>query len=727
MFFRGTLEVMSFRSIRTRILLATWVPLVVVIGVYAAASYHEMERSAMTAARERLLSVTGQLGELLAQAARQRRNETLELAHNAALAAYLQHPTDRSREAALTALRGFRDQSAAVIAVELWDLSSRRLLSTRNDDDSPLGDTDIVRPLLAETTGRDDGAVSPIATMDESLSYAVVATVSDSRARVGSVVQRRALVASTQAGQQITDLIGSGARLFLGNSNGGLWTDLRTVTDGPPVDLRRAKGVVEYRRGRMGVQMAAGQQVRDTPWTVLVEFPRSEAVARTRGLVGGFALLGVVLLSAGSAAAWALGRGITHPLSQLARGAEAISRGDYRHRVSVDRADELGALARAFDTMASSVEQAHRGLEQNFQLLVDRVVDYAIFMLDPEGHVITWNDGAARLKGYHRDEILGRHFSCFYTTEDIAAGKPHRLLEVAATEGRVEDENWRIRKDGSRLWANVVLTALRDQQGTLLGFGKVMRDLTERRRAEEVQRDGEKRLALYASALEATNAELASFSYSVSHDLRAPLRTMDGFAQALLEDYADRLDNVGKDYLGRIRAASQRMAALIDDLLALSRVTRAELKHERVDLSALAGDVIDELRQSAPNRSVDVAITPGLATAGDRRLLRLVLQNLLGNAWKFTGTRSHARIEFGRLEREPTYFVRDDGAGFDMTYADKLFGAFQRLHSPAEFEGTGIGLATVQRIVGRHGGRVWAQGEVDRGATFYFTLGGERA
>jgi light-regulated signal transduction histidine kinase (bacteriophytochrome) len=224
--------------------------------------------------------------------------------------------------------------------------------------------------------------------------------------------------------------------------------------------------------------------------------------------------------------------------------------------------------------------------------------------------------------------------------------------------------------------------------------------------------------------LELVNKELEAFSYSVSHDLRAPLRSIDGFSQALLEDYEDKLEAQGKDYLGRVRAASQRMSQLIDDLLNLSRVTRAEVRYEKVNLSALAKAIAAELRETQPERRVEFVIGEDITAHGDSHLLRVLLENLLSNAWKFTSKHPRARIEFGaiQLEGRSLYFVRDDGAGFDMDYANKLFTPFQRLHTETEFPGTGIGLATVQRIIRRHGGTIWAEGEVEKGATFYFTL-----
>jgi signal transduction histidine kinase len=261
---------------------------------------------------------------------------------------------------------------------------------------------------------------------------------------------------------------------------------------------------------------------------------------------------------------------------------------------------------------------------------------------------------------------------------------------------------------------------------SLLLFGITWMLVRSRVRAERISEDLEEA----NQELEGANKELEAFSYSVSHDLRAPLRTIDGFSQILLEDHADKLDQEGEDYLGRVRAASQHMDNLIDDLLDLSRVSRGPLRRETVDLSALATGIIDELRRSEPGREVEFVTEEGILAYADASLLTVALENLLSNAWKFTSKKSKATIEFGRLPQEggeptQTYFVKDDGVGFEEAYADKLFGAFQRLHPAQEFEGTGIGLATVARIVRRHGGRVWARGEVGEGATFFFTLGGE--
>jgi light-regulated signal transduction histidine kinase (bacteriophytochrome) len=253
---------------------------------------------------------------------------------------------------------------------------------------------------------------------------------------------------------------------------------------------------------------------------------------------------------------------------------------------------------------------------------------------------------------------------------------------------------------------------------------RVIRDITERRRAAQEMRllnESERR---HAAQLEAANKELEAFSYSVSHDLRAPLRSINGFSLALIEDYAGQLDVEAKAFLDRIRAATRHMATLIDNLLNLARVTRSEMRQEVVDLSAMAGVILEELRTAAPERRVECVVGEGVIGYGDPRLLWVVLEDLLGNAWKFTINKPQARIELGISHQHggSAYFVRDDGPGFDMAYVDKLFGTFQRLHTTTEFPGTGIGLASVRRIINRHGGRTLAEGAIGKGATFSFTL-----
>ena len=269
---------------------------------------------------------------------------------------------------------------------------------------------------------------------------------------------------------------------------------------------------------------------------------------------------------------------------------------------------------------------------------------------------------------------------------------------------------------------NQMLGRIAEQQDELQRYAADLERRVEERTHELQERN--EALRRNAAELLAANTELDAFAYSVSHDLRAPLRSIDGFSQILLEDYAEKLDEAGRESLQRVRAASQRMGTLIDDLLKLARVTRAEFRTEDVNLSDIARDIVADLQRATPERQVEFAIAPGLKARGDARLLRVVLDNLLRNSWKYTAKQPAPRVEFRSADAngDKAFMVRDNGAGFDMKYADKLFGVFQRLHAASDFEGTGIGLATVRRIINRHGGRIWAEGAVDQGATFYFTL-----
>jgi PAS domain S-box-containing protein len=363
------------------------------------------------------------------------------------------------------------------------------------------------------------------------------------------------------------------------------------------------------------------------------------------------------------------------------------------------------------------VTDRRRSEEHRFQLaaIVDSSDD-AIIGKSLDCIIMSWNRGAERLFGYAADEAIGKPIAMLLPPGRIGEG-PDIVARIQRGE-RVESfETVRRRKDGGNLDVSVTISAIHDSRGNVIGASKVARDISARKRAEEA-------LARAKEAAEAASHDLESFSYSVAHDLRAPLRGIDGFSQVLLEDYADKLDAEGQRYLGRVRESAQHMAQLIESLLALARVTRDDIRREPVDLSALARATAERLSAAQPERTVEVVIDERLTGEGDGRLLGLVLENLFSNAWKFTRNQPAARIELGRRGdgMETVFFLRDNGAGFDMTFASKLFGVFQRLHAPSEFEGTGIGLATVQRILTRHGGRIWAEGKVGQGATFFFTL-----
>jgi PAS domain S-box-containing protein len=356
--------------------------------------------------------------------------------------------------------------------------------------------------------------------------------------------------------------------------------------------------------------------------------------------------------------------------------------------------------------------------DESVHQLLDSRGDYAIFMLDAAGNVASWNKGAEKIKGYSRDEILGEHFSVFYTAKDRARGKPERDLSTARSEGRFEGEAQRVRKDGSEFWGNIVLSAVRDEGGALAGFVKVTRDLTERRGAE-------RRAIADAQALKAVNAELESFTYSVSHDLRAPIRQIQGFSRMLAEHLGERADSETAHLLRRIDEGSQQMGRLVDDLLHLAQIGQQGAKVRSTELDSLVDEVMTNMRAEITDRDIEWRIGALPAVVCDPGLMRIVFTNLLSNAVKYTRPREKAVIEVGQTVKDGqlVIYVRDNGVGFDMKYSDKLFGVFQRLHRVDEFEGAGVGLATVQRIIRKHRGSIWADARLNEGATFSFTLG----
>ncbi|MFZ0520688.1 MAG: PAS domain S-box protein [Candidatus Acidiferrales bacterium] len=362
--------------------------------------------------------------------------------------------------------------------------------------------------------------------------------------------------------------------------------------------------------------------------------------------------------------------------------------------------------------------------EVHFRLLIDAVKDYAIVSLDSGGVITSWNSGAQRLKGYAAEEMLGQHVSRLYPPEDLTEGKLDDELLQAEALGHVEDQGWRMRKDGSRFWAEVVTTALRNAGGTLVGFIKIDRDITARREADEHIQRLNLELSQRVLELGTVNQELESFSYSVSHDLRAPLRHVDGFARILKEEFAADIPEEGLRYVDRILNAATNMGHLVDDLLNLARIGRQELKREKTEMGDLVKQVIADLPLESRERAIEWRVESLPEMDCDPGLVKLVLTNLLSNAAKFTRNRPVAIIEIGSAltDGRLAISVRDNGVGFDPQYADKLFGVFQRLHRQEDFEGTGVGLATVQRIVRRHGGEIWAQSKPGCGAEFSFTL-----
>jgi PAS domain S-box-containing protein len=685
-------------------------------------AYREMRHALRVAADERVRNAASQLGDLLAQTAAARTAESKHLAAEAAVRRFV--ATGEDAEAALLVLRaaGQHNPQATVLlrargGAAMTRLTSENVILERAPDDQFDGSVRVL----------DDG-VGPLRLNNGRVTYRTTAVVGRPAAGDGLVSIERPLSASSGAAL-MERLIGSGAVVKFGNAANDVWTDLSVPVDAPPA-LPPGVATIAFSDAARARHLGTSVQIAGTPWLVWMQFnedslmqPAATLLRRMLPWTAGVILLGVVAVWLGSAR-------ITAPLERMADAAEAIASGDYSRRVIVTGRDEIGRLGSAFNVMAARVSESHEALEarvhsrtQELDQSREEMDQFFSMSLDllcianVAGQFTRVNPAWQEVLGWTAADLTAVPYLTLVHPDDTAS-TAHEAGKLADGGVTVNFENRYRSKDGTYRWLSWKAAASLDR-GLVYA---VARDVTDEKRAAwDLQQ--------YAAKLAAANRELEAFSYSVSHDLRAPLRSVDGFSQALLEDCGERLGTDGQDYLRRIRAAAQRMGQLIDDLLKLARVTRADLHLESIDLSAMAQTTLAALTDAHHDRRVEWHVQSGLRTTGDARLIQIAMTNLLENAWKFTGKRAQAHIEFGVRDDVGStceYFVKDNGAGFDAAYASKLFGAFQRLHQPGDFPGTGIGLATVQRIVIRHGGHIRAEGAPGRGATFSFTLQPER-
>lgn len=443
---------------------------------------------------------------------------------------------------------------------------------------------------------------------------------------------------------------------------------------------------------------------------------------------------------------------IIRPLLRLQQDSSRLATRELDQPFVWDSADEIGSLGRSLETTRQSLqtlfgelENKNRALESD--IAVRKQVEYQLRVseeryrrLVESTKVIPWEaqSGSWRFSyvGPQAESLLGYPLSMWYQegflTSYLHPDYRHMAYQIFGDtqpdQPEREFECKLLAADGRNVWVSMVASVLPGKNGEKFLQGYFI-DISSRKKVEEdlihYRNHLEDLVQARTAELASANNELQAFSYSVSHDLRAPLRTVDGFGQALAEDYADKLDDQGRDYINRMRRATQRMGELIDTLLNLARLARSEMHCEIISLSLLVQTVLDELRAGEPDRQIEIAVAPDVFVNADSKLLRSAVYNLLSNAWKFTSKTAAPRIEFGVKDSagSPVYYVRDNGVGFDMALSGKLFGAFQRLHTIHEFEGVGVGLATAQRIIHRHRGEIWAEAEPGRGATFYFTLG----
>jgi PAS domain S-box-containing protein len=722
----------SHRSLRVRLPLLMLGLVSIVLAIFMAVAFRLLEDSLVNAGKTRAQAAATQLADMMRQSVQQRNAEVQRVAREEAVRHLVHHPTD---EAALAAARQRLmawASSSQQPGVQVWDAGGTRILSVagRAFPDGTSGAT----TAPAEEAPRAAG-LSAFRELNGVISFDVVADIVDAPAEaghpappsLGRLVIRRSF-SSVPTSDGLRQLLGAGAVVKLGNHGGTVWTDFKTIVPPPPVSA--AAGAVEYTLADGSQRLGANVPIAGSPWAIAIEFPRDVAVAPAHAFLTRALLIALACILLATVGAHFLSRRITSPLHELTAAAEAISAGNYSHPVVVDRGDEIGRLGASFNAMLDQVREGRRDLEQRVEERVaelraareetDRFFSLALDLLCIiEGnHLKRVNPAWQKLLGWSPEELTSRPHIEFVHPDDVTSTE-REAARLSGSLPLISFVNRYRCKDGTYRWLEWK-AARAGKTGLIYAAA---RDITDQKHASAAQ-------ASHINELAALNQELEAFSYSVSHDLRAPLRHVTGFA-ALLEAHAsETLDDKGRRYLTTITAAASRMGRLIDDLLTFSRMGRTPLAKRRVPLDDLVQDVRREVTAGLDDSRIEWSIQPLPAVDADPTMLRLAMINLLSNAVKYSAPRTPAHIEIGTNGHhgngdETVFFVRDNGVGFDMQYAPKLFGVFQRLHRSDEFEGTGIGLANVRRIIQRHGGRVWAEAEVDRGATFYVSLPGK--
>jgi PAS domain S-box-containing protein len=642
---------------------------------------HQLQRVAIATGGERAQATADQIAQLMAQNSARGLTELQRVATADVVRRVLTDPSDANRQAALRVLRPLVPKGQP--AARLLDADGRTVLSIAAPEE-PAGE-----PTVPLGPGLPEAGVGPFVDVHGSLYFTVAVNVTSdpvsggdastaAPARIGSFVLTRQL-GEAQSSQLIGRLVGSGALVAIGNTGGGVWTDFTNLIPRPKADTGR-RGVSEYTSAEGEGRFGAAAPIAGTPWAVVVDFPRSTFLVPIQRAVGELGVVALLFV--------ALAVGV---VALLASRAEALH-------------EELGGQVQQ---RTERLEATMKDLDHFFLVSLD-----LLCIAGFDGRFQRVNPAWRDVLGWEPDELTAAPFMDFVHPDDREAttkemGRLSEGLKVLDFENRYRH------RDGSYRWLHWV-------SAPVLEEGKIYaaaRDVTAERKMTED-------LKVSLAKVGEVNRELESFSYSVSHDLRAPLRHITGFAALLERSAGDRLDDKDRRYLGTIVNAATRMGRLIDDLLAFSRTSRAAISRQPVDLAQVVDEARRDIEDETAGRDLDWVVEPLPPVSGDREMLKLAFVNLLSNAVKYSRPRERARIEVGaaKVNGSVTVFVRDNGVGFDPQYAHKLFGVFQRLHSADDFEGTGIGLATVRRIVSRHGGKVWAEGVPGRGATFYLSL-----
>lgn len=704
----------GFFSLRTKLPVFVGLLLLALICAYAIISYTFARQSAVEIGQERIDKVTRQMSSIFARSAAALAGMHAQLAKNENVQALLDTASYNNR----------KDSGMAVLrrslADEMWVsaqvLSREGMVLHRegSPDQLKLLSKQILPDLLL--TKPDSVLIGNLIYADSFLYYPIVSGLAYGGNQQGFLVRWRQQRTSAQALEQFYLLLGEGSNILIGNSDGTLWTDLNKAIKAPNLNRKNPLAITESIPG--------------TSWQLHIALSEKQVLGLVNASLKWLIFVGIALFVVGAIFAWLISRSITRPIFRLTDAAAKVAAGNLSTEVDQSGKDELAVLATSFNSMVEKLRSAYQKQEEVVQLrtrqLEERLVELkasesrfkdlleatpdATVIVDAAGDIQFVNRQTEVLFGYQRSELLGQPVDKLIPSNFRATHTLHMQGYVASPLARGMGTGLEIfaqKKDGSQLPVEISLAPIK-AQGKLL-ITAAIRDISERKKAEEAIRD--------------INRELESFTYSVSHDLRAPLRIIDGYADILEEDHASQLDAEGRRFLKVIKSNARRMGQLIDDLLDLSRTGRKGMEFEKVDMQGMVQEIVEEMEQVKElNAHIQIGELPEVKADGS--LIRQVWINLISNAVKYSsrGQTPHIRIMATKKPGAYEFSVSDNGVGFDMSYSGKLFGVFQRLHNDADFEGTGIGLALVARIIKRHGGRIWADARPGEGATFTFNL-----
>lgn len=698
-------------SLQRRLPLLISLLLLLIIAAFTIISYFSARSAALRSGKERLNSLSGQLSTIFGQSAIALVNASGNAAADEVLKNQLRSGRNMNDTTALPYLDKLRSDSSWLL-VELLDTSGQTVLRSANPGINIIVNRDSILASMNESAAQ----VGSLYNHNDSVIYPVIAPVSDKKIVTGYLLRWRLQSASERAVAQFSQLLGTDAKLYIGNTDETLWTDLREQVSLPPVSAAN--------------DLVTTRSILQTQWLLRVEFSRSAVLQPATRSLPWLLFIGLLLFFVGFIITRVISRSITRPIQKMTAVASEIAGGHYSLKVNVEQTDELGQLAGAFNSMMEKIRNASElqevkvkertiELEKNiaqlkesedrFRGLLESAPD-AMIIAGQNGNIVLVNSQTEKLFGYNKQELTGQPVELLIPGDLRQKHKQHRQNYYDQPKVRSMGaglELFAVRKDGTTFPVEISLSPLETSEGLLVSAA--IRDITERKQADE--------------AILHLNKELESFTYSVSHDLRAPLRIIDGYADMLIEDYSGNLDENGNRTLAVIKTNARRMGQLIDDLLNLSHIGRKEPEKQLTDMNKLVKTVVDEQLAYSGTKAI-VKLEKLEPAECDSNLIRQVWINLIANAIKYAGKQEQPVIEIfsSRNGNENLYTVKDNGVGFDMKYAGKLFGVFQRLHKLTEFEGTGIGLALVNRIIMKHNGKIRAEAEPGKGASFTFSL-----